>query len=120
LDCALAFCVGLVFELSLPAPSSFQELDVPGEWYYDAAAGELYVFPNNTDLAAAEIAIPVVDTIVTVNGSQGGVGLYASNISFIGFTFTQSRVTFLEQYEVPSGGDWSIHRGAAVFVQDAE
>jgi hypothetical protein len=97
-----------------------EELDVPGEWFYDDEAGLLYVFPNGTDLLSAEIAIPVVDTVVAINGSQSGVGQYARNVSFVGFTVTQSRVTFLEQYEVPSGGDWAIHRGAALFVQDAE
>lgn len=94
-----------------------EELDVPGEWFYDENAGALYVYPNGTDLATADLAIPVSDSVIVVNGSQSGTGAYALNISFSGFTVTQSRVTFLEQYEVPSGGDWSIHRGAAVFVQ---
>lgn len=75
------------------------------------------MLPNGTDLATAELAIPVSDSVIVVKGSQSGAGAYAQNISFSGFTITQSRVTFLEQYEVPSGGDWSIHRGAAVFVQ---
>ena len=30
--------------------------------------------------------------------------------------FTESAPTFLDAYEVPSGGDWSIHRGGAVFA----
>jgi len=28
--------------------------------------------------------------------------------------------TFLERYEVPSGGDWSVHRGASVVLESAE
>ena len=28
------------------------------------------------------------------------------------------RMTFLQPYGVPSGGDWSIHCGAALFVED--
>ena len=79
--------------------------------------GALYVFPNGTDLASADLAIPIADSVIVVNGSQRDSGAYAQHISFTGFTITQSRVTFLEQYEVPSGGDWSIHRGAAAFVQ---
>ena len=27
---------------------------------------------------------------------------------------TQTRATFMGAYVVPSGGDWSVHRGAAV------
>ena len=94
-----------------------QELDVPGEWFYDADLCLLYVFPNGTNLSVADVVVPVVDAVIVVNGSQSGPGAYAKNVSFSGFTITQSRVTFLEQYEVPSGGDWSIHRGAALFVQ---
>lgn len=60
----------------------------------------------------------MLDAIVVVNGSAGGP--YASGLRFVNLTFTESRVTFLEQYEVPSGGDWSVHRGGALLVQDAE
>ena len=133
-----------------------EELDAPGEWFYDDAAGKLFLMsvrrsidampcratpatpppplpappphfcsrcrPNITagELAAAAVAVPVLDAVVVINGSQSAPGAYATDISFTGFTVTQSRVTFLEQYEVPSGGDWSVHRGAAVFVQEAE
>ena len=34
--------------------------------------------------------------------------------------FIQTRSTFMsEPYEVPSAGDWSVHRGGAVFVEHA-
>ena len=97
-----------------------EELDVPGEWHYDPSAGVLTVFPNGTDLSSATLAVPLVDEIVVINGSQARVDAYATDITFSGFTFTQSRPSFLEMYEVPSGGDWAVHRGGALFVQDAE
>jgi hypothetical protein len=71
-------------------------------------------------LQAATLAMPVLDSVIVVNGSQSARGAYASSISFSGFTITQTRVTYLEQFQVPSGGDWSVHRGASLFVQDAE
>lgn len=94
-----------------------EELDAPGEWFYDAQRSLLYLLPNSSlpVLQAAELDVPVLDALVVVNGSAGGP--YASGIRFVNLTFTESRVTFLEQYEVPSGGDWSVHRGAALFVQ---
>jgi len=99
-----------------------EELDVPGEWFHDAAAGQLYLLPNMTlaQLAAAEVAVPVLDAVIVVNGSQAAAGAYATGLSFTGLTITQTRVSYLEQYEVPSGGDWSVHRGAALVLQDAE
>jgi len=81
-----------------------EELDTPGEWFYDAVRGLLYLLPNSSmpALEVAELDVPVLDAIVVVNGSAGGP--YASGLRFVNITFTESRVTFLEQYEVPSGG----------------
>jgi hypothetical protein len=97
-----------------------EELDTPGEWFYDAGAGQLFLFPNVSmaALAAADVAVPVLDAVVVINGTAGGP--FATDIALLDVEVTHSRVTFLEQYEVPSGGDWSVHRGAAVVVQDAE
>ena len=85
-------------------------LDTPGEWYYDKKKGELYFYPNTTDVPS-EVVAPILDTILDIDG--------ASDVSFSGFDLTETRATFLSQYEVPSGGDWAIHRGAAVFIQDS-
>ena len=101
----------------------FEEIDAPGEWFYNASTGDLYLLPNVSDLAqltAAELVMPILNEVIIVNGSQTAKTAYATGISFVGLTITQSRMTYLEQYEVPSGGDWSVHRGAALFVQDAE
>ena len=94
-----------------------EELDVPGEWYYDSVEGLLYIMPNSSlaALQASAIDVPVLDSLIIVNGTAGGP--YATGLRFVNLTLTGSRVTFLEQYEVPSGGDWSVHRGGALFVQ---
>ena len=41
---------------------------------------------------------------------------FAAGVTIEGFTLTETRATFLDQYEVPSGGDWSVHRGATVEI----
>jgi len=101
-----------------------EELDAPGEFFFDAATSRLFVLPNMSvpELQAATFAVPLLNSVIVVNGSAagGGGGGFATSISFEGFTVTQTRVTFLEQFEVPSGGDWAVHRGGALFVQDAE
>ena len=38
----------------------------------------------------------------------------------MGLTFTQTRATFLEAYEMPSGGDWTLGRYAALVLEAAE
>lgn len=89
-----------------------EELDAPGEWFFDPSAALLYTLPNaSVSLPSATLALPLLDTLIVVNGSAG--------LAFSGFTLTQTRTTFLEQYEVPSGGDWSVHRGGAMVVEDS-
>jgi hypothetical protein len=83
-------------------------LDAPSEWYYDKTAGKLYFWPNVTDDGAVdavtsvgmEVVAPLLDSIVTIEG--------AADVSFAGFEFTETRATYLSQYEVPSGGDWYV------------
>ena len=102
-----------------------EELDSANEWFYDAAAQKLYFQPNATDtdatsaaggglaaLGASEVVVPLLDSLVTVKNATG--------IALSGLEFTETRSTFMGQYEVPSGGDWSIHRGGAVFVEDSD
>lgn len=98
-------------------------LDAPGEWFYDADAGELYLWPNGTAPFSGAVTVPALEALIRVqgvNGSAPGGADYVTGVGFVGLTFTQTRATFLEQYEVPSGGDWSIHRGGALVVEDAE
>ena len=84
-----------------------EELDVPGEWFHDPVTAELFYWPNSTDgKVGTEIVAPVLSALVRIEG--------AKNVSFSGITFTETRATFLEQYEVPSGGDWSAYVGVGI------
>jgi hypothetical protein len=75
-----------------------EELDSPGEWFYDPVKSQLHFWPNSTDgTAGKEVVAPLLSALVRVEGAKG--------VSFEGFTMTETRATFLEQYEVPSGGD---------------
>ena len=44
----------------------------------------------------------------------------AKNITISGITFTQTETTFMDQYEVPSPGDWSIRRDGTIFIENTE
>ena len=93
----------------------FEELDSPGEWYFDRGDGTLYFIPpEGTDIHSAEIVAPVLKTIVEIRGSAERP---VTNVSFTGFRFMHTRRTIFDVYDIPSLGDWAIHRGGAVFLE---
>eukprot|EP00656_Telonema_subtile_P039161 TRINITY_DN4429_c0_g1_i1.p1 TRINITY_DN4429_c0_g1~~TRINITY_DN4429_c0_g1_i1.p1 ORF type:complete len:518 (+),score=96.96 TRINITY_DN4429_c0_g1_i1:1085-2638(+) len=87
-----------------------EELDSPGEWFYDPVGSKMFFWPNGTT-SWNEMVAPVLSTIIRVQGAEG--------VEISGLGFTETRATYLEQYEAPSGGDWSVHRGAALEIEDS-
>ena len=79
----------------------------------------LYFYPNTTscpDIMAAEVVAPQHATLVHFFGDSMHP---VSHVTVQGLTFTETRTTYMDYYEVPSGGDWSIHRRASVFLEGA-
>ena len=94
----------------------FEELDAPGEWFYDEMEQKLYLFPNGTDTPTSGVGT-MLHRLFNI---QGSMDRPVYNITLMNITFTQTEPTYLKSYEVPSGGDWSIHRGGAVFVEGVD
>ncbi|MFC5529376.1 right-handed parallel beta-helix repeat-containing protein [Cohnella yongneupensis] len=96
----------------------FEELDAPGEWYADREAGVLYYYPpSDMDLQSAVVEVPIIDRIVSFQGTQRNP---VKHVSFIDVHFRHASPTYLREYEAPSLGDWTIHRGGAVYMEGAE
>lgn len=92
-----------------------EELDTPGEWFLDPHTRQLYYYPNNTQqLESSQFVAGMLATILTLQGTPRDPVV---GVELLGLTFAHTRATFMERYEVPSGGDWSIHRGGAVFLE---
>ena len=96
-----------------------EELDAPGEWVLEGS--KLMVIPpagmTEAELNVATVEAPQLQTLIEIKGTAAAPVV---GVSFAGFNLTGSAQTFLESYEAPSGGDWSVHRGGAVFLQGAE
>jgi hypothetical protein len=94
-----------------------EELDAEGEWFYAEEEGILYYYPPaGLDLQQAEFTTGHLHQLVEFRGSSAEP---ISNLTLEGFTFTHTRSTFMEVYEDLARGDWSIHRGGAVFMEGA-
>jgi hypothetical protein len=101
-----------------------EEMDQPGEWYFEQDKLLLYLIPNTTagqTIDTVDLSLPVLNTLISVASNRSTPQAErVRDVSFIGFEFSQTRSTFMsEPYEVPSAGDWSVHRGGAVFIEAA-
>jgi hypothetical protein len=77
---------------------------------------------HTTTLTATtmRVIIPKLATLISVRGEAGDDGFDAVNITLKGLTLAHTTETYLQPYIVPSPGDWSIHRGGALFVEGVE
>jgi hypothetical protein len=96
----------------------FDELDAPGEWYFDRTAGVLYFYPpQGTDMATATIEVAGIERIVEFTGTSTAPVRW---INLDGFRYTHTSRTFAKCNEVILRSDWQIYRGGAVFLTGAE
>jgi hypothetical protein len=92
------------------------ELDAPGEWYHDPAAGKLYLWYNGTGAPPTDGTVQVTQLAMLVNltGTQAAP---VTGVSYLGLTFADSAPHFLAPHGTPSGGDWAVARMGALFAE---
>ncbi len=122
----------------------FEELDAPGEWFFDQKKGMLYFFPPeyvNLEQKPTIEAVFDVQNIISIYGKhdshtteftvEGGNGLTqkietsaivqpVQHIKFQGIEFTGTARTFMETKESLLRSDWTIFRGGAIHIKGAE
>jgi hypothetical protein len=90
-----------------------EELDDGNEFFVDyTGTGSLYFQPNMT--VPKLFVASQLPCILSVTGTQSHP---VTNVEIDGLTFAHTASTFMRPYEVPSGGDWSVHRGGAVYLE---
>lgn len=96
----------------------FEELDAPGEWFYDETAGTLYAYPY-PDMKLEESLVEGVRLahIIEFAGSEERP---VRHIRLKGFTFKHSARTFMDNREPLLRSDWTVYRGGAVVLRGAE
>ena len=91
------------------------ELDAPNEWFFDSASRSLYFMANQT-MPTAFVASQRA-CVVSMVGSQNTP---VKGVSLTGLLVTETSHTFMDAYEAPASGDWSIHRGGAIYLEGTE
>ena len=96
----------------------FEELDVPGEWYYNKSDKTLYYYPSHgINLPKAKIEIVRLRNLIELRGTKEKPARF---IRVEGFVFRHTVRTFMENKEPLLRSDWTTYRGGAVMFNGAE
>ncbi len=96
----------------------FEELDAPGEWYYDREESLLYYMPvPDMDLEKALVEIVSLRHLVEFLGTRESP---VRNIHLEGLVFKHAARTFMENKEPLLRSDWTTYRGGGIFFDGAE
>mgnify|MGYP000971723866 FL=1 len=96
----------------------FEELDVPGEWFYDKHAHILYFYPpDSIDLSKSILESPQIPSLFEFRGSASTP---VENIHIERLELTHTLRTFMDTREQLLRSDWTIYRGGAVFMEGAK
>ncbi|ULQ51412.1 right-handed parallel beta-helix repeat-containing protein [Flavihumibacter fluvii] len=95
----------------------FEELDVPGEWFYNAMEHQLYYMPQpGTDLTTATVEIVRLRHLIEFNGSKENP---VTAVNLQGFVFRHTARSFMDNKEPLLRSDWTVYRGGAVVFNGA-
>jgi len=95
----------------------FEELDAPGEWYYDRGNSKLYFFARDTTINDAVVETVSLRQLFEFKGSMERP---VAHIYMQGLVFKHTARVFMENREPLLRSDWTTYRGGAVTYSGAE
>lgn len=95
-----------------------EELDAPGEWFWDKKEQQLYYYPETDEmLKNTEVEVAVTPQLLILKGTEG---MPLSDITIKGLCFTRTYRSFMLPYETLMRSDWGIYRGGAVLLENTK
>lgn len=91
-----------------------EELDSPGEWFYQKETGYLFFMPRTVEDLDGFFEIAGLKSLIQVRGS---VREPVCQLRFTGLHFIHGARTFMEPMEQILRSDWCTYRGGAVFLE---
>ena len=86
-------------------------LDQPGEYFLDKTNSRLYIKPNSTE-DLHDLTLGIMTELIDLRNAE--------NIKILDLSFRDQAATFMDEgWSAPSGGDWSLRRGGAIFIENA-
>lgn len=96
----------------------FEELDAPGEWFFNAKEQKLYYMPEpGMDLTRGKVEIVRLRHLIEFSGTKENP---VRSVHLKGFVFRHAARTFMDNKEPLLRSDWTVYRGGAVVFNGAE
>jgi hypothetical protein len=100
------------------------ELDSPGEFFFEPKAQKLYLWHNVTTSTpapppnAGEVTATQLRVLFNISGANQSDPV--KNVSFTGIVFKDTAATYMDPHGTPSGGDWAVTRAGALYFENTE
>ena len=96
----------------------FEELDAPGEWFFNAKEQKIYCMPEpGVDLTTSTVEIVRLRHLIEFSGTRENP---VKSVHLEGFVFRHAARTFMDNKEPLLRSDWTVYRGGAVVLSGAE